>query len=95
MDVVAECRRYAGLRRRKVFVEYVMLAGVNDSPADARALWDGWPLDHPLRGTVREVTAIPTPLNVSIQRVLARALDAHVAPGAISLDDLLNLAGET
>ncbi len=37
-DVVAECRRYVALRRRKVFVEYVMLAGVNDSPADARAL---------------------------------------------------------
>ena len=30
-DVLAECRRYVALRRRKVFVEYVMLAGVNDS----------------------------------------------------------------
>jgi 23S rRNA (adenine2503-C2)-methyltransferase len=39
-DVLAECRRYVGLRRRKVFVEYVMLRGVNDSPADARALAD-------------------------------------------------------
>jgi 23S rRNA (adenine2503-C2)-methyltransferase len=37
-DVLAECRRYVELRRRKVFVEYVMLAGVNDSAADARAL---------------------------------------------------------
>jgi 23S rRNA (adenine2503-C2)-methyltransferase len=37
-DVVAECRRYFELRRRKVFVEYVLLAGVNDSPADARLL---------------------------------------------------------
>ena len=37
-DVLAECRRYVALRRRKVFVEYVMLAGVNDSPAAARAL---------------------------------------------------------
>ena len=37
-EVLAECRRYVDLRRRKVFVEYVMLAGVNDSPADARAL---------------------------------------------------------
>jgi 23S rRNA (adenine2503-C2)-methyltransferase len=35
---LAECRRYVELRRRKVFVEYVMLGGVNDSPADARAL---------------------------------------------------------
>jgi 23S rRNA (adenine2503-C2)-methyltransferase len=43
-DVLAECRRYVELRRRKVFVEYVLLAGVNDSPAQARelaALLDG------------------------------------------------------
>ncbi len=37
-DVLAECRRYFELRRRKVFVEYVMLAGVNDSPTHARRL---------------------------------------------------------
>jgi 23S rRNA (adenine2503-C2)-methyltransferase len=37
-DVLAECRRYVQLRRRKVFVEYVMLAGVNDTRADADAL---------------------------------------------------------
>ena len=37
-DVLAECRRYFELRRRKVFVEYVMLDGVNDSRrARARA----------------------------------------------------------
>jgi len=38
VDVLAECRRYVALRRRRVFVEYVMLAGVNDSPARAREL---------------------------------------------------------
>ena len=37
-DVLAECRRYFELRRRKVFVEYVMLAGVNDRAEQARAL---------------------------------------------------------
>ncbi|HET7743183.1 MAG TPA: 23S rRNA (adenine(2503)-C(2))-methyltransferase RlmN [Gaiellaceae bacterium] len=37
-DVLAECRRYVALRRRKVFVEYVLLAGVNDSAAAARRL---------------------------------------------------------
>jgi 23S rRNA (adenine2503-C2)-methyltransferase len=37
-DVLAECRRYVLLRRRKVFVEYVMLAGVNDRVEQARAL---------------------------------------------------------
>jgi 23S rRNA (adenine2503-C2)-methyltransferase len=43
-DVLAECRRYVALRRREVFVEYVLLAGVNDSPEHARelaALLDG------------------------------------------------------
>jgi 23S rRNA (adenine2503-C2)-methyltransferase len=37
-DVIWECSRYVRLRRRKVFVEYVMLAGVNDRPEHARAL---------------------------------------------------------
>jgi 23S rRNA (adenine2503-C2)-methyltransferase len=37
-DVLAECRRYVALRRRKVFVEYVMLAGVNDTVGQAHAL---------------------------------------------------------
>jgi 23S rRNA (adenine2503-C2)-methyltransferase len=37
-DVLAECLRYVRLRGRRVFVEYVMLAGVNDSPDQARAL---------------------------------------------------------
>ena len=37
-EVVAECRRYVALRGRKVFVEYVMLAGVNDAPEYAREL---------------------------------------------------------
>jgi 23S rRNA (adenine2503-C2)-methyltransferase len=37
-DVVAECERYFALRRRKVFVEYVMLAGVNDRVEQAAEL---------------------------------------------------------
>ena len=37
-EVIAECLRYYELRRRKVFVEYVMLAGVNDSLDHARGL---------------------------------------------------------
>ena len=37
-DVLAECVRYFELRRRKVFVEYVMLGGVNDRVEQARAL---------------------------------------------------------
>jgi 23S rRNA (adenine2503-C2)-methyltransferase len=37
-DVVAECRRQAEGTNRRVFVEYVMLAGVNDAPEQGRAL---------------------------------------------------------
>ena len=37
-DVLAECRRYVALRGRKVFVEYVMLGGVNDTVGQAKAL---------------------------------------------------------
>jgi 23S rRNA (adenine2503-C2)-methyltransferase len=38
--VLAECRRYVALRRRRVFVEYVMLAGVNDRVTHAQELAD-------------------------------------------------------
>src|SRR5262249_60576839 len=37
-DVLAECRRYHEKRRLKVFVEYVMLEGVNDAPRHAAEL---------------------------------------------------------
>ena len=37
-EVLDECRRYVRLRRRKVFVEYVMLAGVNDRVEQAAQL---------------------------------------------------------
>jgi 23S rRNA (adenine2503-C2)-methyltransferase len=37
-DVLAECRRHYTATNRRVFVEYVMLDAVNDSPAQARAL---------------------------------------------------------
>ena len=37
-DILVECRRYVELRRRKVYVEYVMLAGVNDTLEHAEEL---------------------------------------------------------
>jgi 23S rRNA (adenine2503-C2)-methyltransferase len=37
-EVVALCRTHWEQTNRRVFVEYVMLAGVNDTPAQARAL---------------------------------------------------------
>jgi 23S rRNA (adenine2503-C2)-methyltransferase len=37
-DVLGECRRYVAKRRRKVFVEYVLLGGVNDRVEQAAQL---------------------------------------------------------
>jgi 23S rRNA (adenine2503-C2)-methyltransferase len=37
-DVLAACRRWHAAKRRPVFIEYVMLAGVNDRPDQAAAL---------------------------------------------------------
>lgn len=37
-DVLAACERYHRRQRRMVFVEYVMLAGVNDGPRQAKQL---------------------------------------------------------
>jgi 23S rRNA (adenine2503-C2)-methyltransferase len=37
-EVLAACGRYLARRRRRVFVEYVMLDGVNDLPEHARQL---------------------------------------------------------
>jgi 23S rRNA (adenine2503-C2)-methyltransferase len=45
-DVVAECRRQAETTRRRVFVEYVMLAGVNDAPEQGRTLASLLGRDH-------------------------------------------------
>jgi 23S rRNA (adenine2503-C2)-methyltransferase len=45
-DVLAECRRHAQATRRRVFVEYVMLAGVNDSPEQGRVLAELLGRDH-------------------------------------------------
>jgi 23S rRNA (adenine2503-C2)-methyltransferase len=47
-DLMAATRAYVMQTRRKVFYEYIMLAGVNDSPDDARQLADllGGPLHH-------------------------------------------------
>ena len=39
-EVIAACRAFYARKHRMVFVEYVMLAGVNDASAQARALAD-------------------------------------------------------
>jgi len=38
VDVLAACRRHNETKRRQVFIEYVMLEGVNDAPEQAVAL---------------------------------------------------------
>jgi 23S rRNA (adenine2503-C2)-methyltransferase len=37
-DIIAACRRFPLQKRRRITFEYVLLAGVNDSPQDARLL---------------------------------------------------------
>jgi len=37
-ELIAACKRFPVAKRRKITFEYVMLAGVNDAPADARRL---------------------------------------------------------
>ncbi len=37
-DLIAACKRFPIAKRRRITFEYVMLAGVNDTPADARRL---------------------------------------------------------
>ena len=37
-DVIDACKRFPLAKRRRIMFEYVMLAGVNDSPEDARRL---------------------------------------------------------
>ena len=51
-DLIAACRRYPGASNaRRITFEYVMLRGVNDTPADAREL-------------VRLIAGIPAKVNL-------------------------------
>jgi 23S rRNA (adenine2503-C2)-methyltransferase len=45
-DILAECRRHVDRTNRRVFIEYVMLAGVNDSPEHGTALGKLLGRDH-------------------------------------------------
>ena len=78
-DVLAECRRYYELRHRKVYVEYVMLAGVNDTVGQARQL------AAVLDGDVFKVNLIPYNPTGPLRRHLARRdrrVQARARPGA-------------
>jgi 23S rRNA (adenine2503-C2)-methyltransferase len=45
-DILAECRRHVDRTNRRVYIEYVMLAGVNDSPEQGKALGKLLGRDH-------------------------------------------------
>jgi 23S rRNA (adenine2503-C2)-methyltransferase len=45
-DILAECRRHVDRTNRRVYIEYVMLAEVNDSPEQGRALGKLLGRDH-------------------------------------------------
>ena len=45
-DILAECRRHVGRTNRRVYIEYVMLAGVNDAPEQGTALGKLLGRDH-------------------------------------------------
>src|SRR5690348_18474261 len=72
-DVLAECERHFRLRRRKVFVEYVMLAGVNDRVEQALQLADL------LDPRIYKVNLIPYNPTGSFDGSSRRAIDAFRA----------------
>jgi len=86
-DVLAACRAYHERRRRRVFVEYVMLAGVNDRYEQALALARALdprifkvnlipynPTDSPYAGSGREAIA-----------AFKAALEEHGLPATVRL----------
>jgi 23S rRNA (adenine2503-C2)-methyltransferase len=79
-ELLEACRRFPVKRRERITFEYVMLAGVNDSPADARRLVR---LLHGIRGKVNllplnEAAGIPysRPSDEAVNR-FARILADH------------------
>jgi 23S rRNA (adenine2503-C2)-methyltransferase len=70
-DVLAACRRFHEAKHRKVFIEYVMLAGVNDSHAQAVKLAEV------LDPRVFKVNLIPyNPTGSSYEGSSPKAIDA-------------------
>ena len=57
-DLLGACRAYVAQTRRRITIEYVLLAGVNDSPAQAKALIK---FLHGLKVKVNLIAFNPTP----------------------------------
>ena len=69
-DVIDACKRFPLAKRRRIMFEYVMLAGVNDSPEDARRLVTV------LSGVKAKVNLLP--LNAAAGIPFDRPADARV-----------------
>jgi len=69
-DLMAACARYAAKTKRKIFFEYVMLEGVNDDDASARAL------AALMRGHLYHVNLIP--YNATPDAPLRGTADARI-----------------
>jgi 23S rRNA (adenine2503-C2)-methyltransferase len=69
-EIIAACKRFPVRKRSRITFEYVLLAGVNDSPADARAL------ARLLAGVKAKVNLIP--LNAAAGIPFERPSDAAV-----------------
>ena len=73
-DVLAACERFYERKRRMVFVEYVMLGGINDSVSQAREL------AAILDPKIYKVNLIPyNPTDVGMQGSTAKAIEAFRA----------------
>jgi 23S rRNA (adenine2503-C2)-methyltransferase len=73
-DVLAACERFYERKRRMVFVEYVMLGGINDSVSQARELADA------LDPKIFKVNLIPyNPTDVGMQGSTPKAIAAFAA----------------
>jgi 23S rRNA (adenine2503-C2)-methyltransferase len=73
-DVLAACERFYERKRRMVFVEYVMLGGINDAVGQARAL------AAIVDPRIYKVNLIPyNPTDVGMQGSTPRAIDAFRA----------------
>src|SRR5439155_886383 len=92
-DVLAECRRYFELRRRKVFVEYVMLAGVNDRVEQARSLAE---LLDPRIFKVNLIPYNPTGRFTGSSRAIASMASAkasRVSFASVSVGSIISASG--
>jgi 23S rRNA (adenine2503-C2)-methyltransferase len=92
-DVIEACRAFHERRRRRIFIEYVMLAGVNDRYQQALALARALRAGHESEPSIFKVNLIPfnpsgTEFNGSGRESIAAfraALESHGIPATVRL----------